>query len=705
LTIRSLSRRLLGLDSLRWDATAPWRAARVTIGVVVPLILGWISGHVDYGAYAALGALPAGFASFQGETVSRVVVVAVASIGMAVSTLVGATTAAMAPWLLVPVVALWGYVAGLAICLGQRASVAVLQWSVALLIAVGLPFGASDAALRAALVLAGGGLQVALIAGAWTLRPGTRERKALAASYRALALYASGLAEGRPATPAPTAFPAHSALEDPNPLVPEPVRLTLVDLLEEADRIRASLAALATHAAEGGASEKAPVRHFAAEAAAALNLIAATLDAGQAGQLDLNERIGALAVPADAAWRWAGESLLGQLRAVARIVTNLEAAPGTASHGTGIARSAGHGQGTAAAAFALLRANIGISSEAGRHALRLALIATLAEVVVQAAGLYQGRWVVLTIFLVLRPDYGSTLNRGVQRAIGTALGVLLGALAAGLAQAAQGGLVAVAAVSVAAAYALFDVSYLLFSVFITSFVVVLLELLGIPAIRTAEARVFATLIGSSLALVAYFVWPTWEGFTAQEKFARLLEAHRDYGQALLRELAQPGGCDPAQLRALQRVARRARSDAEAGAARLSEEPEHPPLTSDVARALIAAVARLARAELALHALALSPQRPVRAPDPMDSATARLDDLNAAVVTAMSRIAFALRNLQPPQPIPALRPIHAALRAATPSRDAALVTVTDQLVDAINTLDAIARTRLTPEAVRPPQPVI
>ena len=69
---------------------------------------------------------------------------------------------AMAPWLLVPIVTVWGYLTGLAICLGQRASVAVLQWSVALLIAAGLPFGPSDAALRAALVLAGGGLQAVL---------------------------------------------------------------------------------------------------------------------------------------------------------------------------------------------------------------------------------------------------------------------------------------------------------------------------------------------------------------------------------------------------------------------------------------------------------------------------------------------------------------------------------------------------------------
>ena len=115
------------------------------------------------------------------------------------------------------------------------------------------------------------------------------------------------------------------------------------------------------------------------------------------------------------------------------------------------------------------------------------MVAGLAEIVVQAIGLSQGRWAVLTIFLVLKPDYRTTLSRGVQRAVGTALGASLGAAAAHLAHTGPGGLMAVAGVAVAAAYALFEVSYLLFSVVLTVFIVVLLDLLGIQALPTAEA--------------------------------------------------------------------------------------------------------------------------------------------------------------------------------------------------------------------------
>jgi hypothetical protein len=100
--------------------------------VVVPLALGWASGHVPFGAYAALGAFSAGIASFQDESRTRVAGVVLASIGMALSAFIGATKAATSGWLLVPIVAIWGYFTGLAVALGPRWSLVVLQWSIAL---------------------------------------------------------------------------------------------------------------------------------------------------------------------------------------------------------------------------------------------------------------------------------------------------------------------------------------------------------------------------------------------------------------------------------------------------------------------------------------------------------------------------------------------------------------------------------------------
>ena len=140
---------LVPLGPFRWSALAPLRAVRLAVGIVVPLVVGWLSGHLDYGGYAALGALTVGVASFQGVTRSRVLVVLVATMGMAVSTFVGGAVAWWDPWLLVLVVVVWGAVAGIAVCLGQRMSVAVWTWSLALLVATRLPLAPGAAAVRA----------------------------------------------------------------------------------------------------------------------------------------------------------------------------------------------------------------------------------------------------------------------------------------------------------------------------------------------------------------------------------------------------------------------------------------------------------------------------------------------------------------------------------------------------------------------------
>jgi uncharacterized membrane protein YccC len=690
---------LLRLGPFRWRSVAPWRAARVAAGVMVPLAIGWWSGHIDLGAFAALGALPAGMASFQGVTRSRVTAVAAASVGMAVSTFVGATLANSAPWVLVAVVIVWGYGTGLAVCLGQRLSVAVLQWAVALLISIGLPLAPAAAVGRAALVLAGGLFQGLLVAGSWVIRASRRERVPLAASYRALSGYAADVAADRLVVPPPVAFPATGALQDPNPLLPEPARLILVDLLEEAERLRGSIAALA-QAATADPDTAPGLRRVAAEAAAVLGQVATALESrprDRGAIVDaIDDRATSMRVSGDFPWRWTAEALFGQLRTVAADLRELEdvatvalAPPAGGARSPRTRRRVG-------AIWPTLRANMTLSTEAGRHAVRLAVIAGLAEVLVQATKLEEGRWAVLTIFLVLKPDYSTTVYRGVQRAIGTAFGAGLGAALVQLGHLGQGGLVVAAGGAVSAAYALFDVSYLLFSVCLTTFIVVLLEILGIPAEPTAWARLIDTAIGSGFALLGYFVWPTWEGAGAQEKFARLLEVHRDYSTAVLEALSHPGDADPDRLRELQAAARRARGGAEASVARLSDEPAHPPLTSELATSVMAPVTRLAQAELALHAL-------VWTPDPSHNGAGNdldqtdvshlLDEFAGAVGETATGLAAALRTLRRPGPIPALRPLYTQLHDELADNRVALITATDGIVDALDTIHAVLEERL------------
>src|SRR5258706_2875760 len=181
---------LAGLVTLRRGELGFARGLRGAAAVVLPFVVGGTTGHLQYGAYMALGALPAGFASFHGETRSRVAAVVLASLGMSVSTFVGASTAGAAPWLLVSIVAIFAYFTGLAVSLGVRTAVAVFQWPIALLISMALPADPAEAALRAGLVLAGGLLHAPFVPASWARRPGFRGKTNLATPYQALADYA-----------------------------------------------------------------------------------------------------------------------------------------------------------------------------------------------------------------------------------------------------------------------------------------------------------------------------------------------------------------------------------------------------------------------------------------------------------------------------------------------------------------------------------
>ena len=76
------------------------------------------------------------------------------------------------------------------------------------------------------------------------------------------------------------------------------------------------------------------------------------------------------------------------------------------------------------------------------------------------------------------------------------------------------------------------------------------------------------------------VWPSWESESAQQKLARLFETQADYAALVLRAYVAAGagrGAPPlSELQSAGRAARRVRSDAEASADRLADEPVPAP---------------------------------------------------------------------------------------------------------------------------------
>jgi hypothetical protein len=270
----------LDFGTFRWRDLSASQSVRATIGVMTPLIIGVATGKIAYGSYAALGALPAGFVSFRGVSRTRVLAVLFAAAAMAVSTFAGATAADSQPWLLVPLVFIWGYAVGLVAAIGPTVLAVTLQWPVALLIASALPLGPEPAAIRAGLVLAGGLWQCLLIVTSWTINRGSAERTALASTYLSLAGYAGEVAAGRQGPPGPDELAASYVLTDRNPLMRTAARQHMLDLAEEAERIRATLTALSI--GRKGDEPGPAGRSVLAGTASVLSELAAGLAAGPA---------------------------------------------------------------------------------------------------------------------------------------------------------------------------------------------------------------------------------------------------------------------------------------------------------------------------------------------------------------------------------------------------------------------------------------
>ena len=131
--------------------------------------------------------------------------------------------------------------------LGPAASFVGLQSAVGAIVAQGFTSTPADAVVRGVIVFSGGLVQTLLVVLVWPLRRYPAERAAVAAIYRSLAAYAAAIPSQETAPPEPnTLMAAGATLGDPQPFARAADLLAFRSLVDEAERLRASLAALAT---------------------------------------------------------------------------------------------------------------------------------------------------------------------------------------------------------------------------------------------------------------------------------------------------------------------------------------------------------------------------------------------------------------------------------------------------------------------------
>jgi uncharacterized membrane protein YccC len=155
--------------------------------------------------------------------------------------------------------------------------------------------------------------------------------------------------------------------------------------------------------------------------------------------------------------------------------------------------------------------------------------------------------------------------------------------------------------------------------------------------RTAERRDLGlrgvnTVVGGALALLAYWLWPTWERTRVSERIAEMLNAYGNYTHAL----SHWNSTDKFRMQELEhahRDARSARANLEASIDRLSSEPGTRREQLASLSAVLASSHRLVHVIMALDTM-FSQQPPLLTPRPRkilcpraNSALARFDAIN------------------------------------------------------------------------------
>jgi hypothetical protein len=115
--------------------------------------------------------------------------------------------------------------------------------------------------------------------------------------------------------------------------------------------------------------------------------------------------------------------------------------------------------------------------------------------------LRNGYWLPMTALLVLRPQWNSTLSRGIARTLGTLAGAGIALLLARFVPLNMVVVVALVLVCAWGCYALQAVNYAVFSMFTTMYVVFLFRVGGFSQTAAAHVRLMNTALGAAAALL------------------------------------------------------------------------------------------------------------------------------------------------------------------------------------------------------------
>jgi uncharacterized membrane protein (TIGR01666 family) len=172
--------------------------------------------------------------------------------------------------------------------------------------------------------------------------------------------------------------------------------------------------------------------------------------------------------------------------------------------------------------------NISFSSTIFRHSLRLTTTLILGGIIGTFLPFQNVYWILMTIIIIMRPGYGLTKQRSIQRAIGTVIGGIIAFSILSLIPN-HFTLSVLAILCMLLGFSFTQTNYTVSATFVTMYIVFLHGILSSDFVNVIQFRIVDTLTGALLAYFAnHYLWPSWEYIKAPEYLKKTIIANRNY---------------------------------------------------------------------------------------------------------------------------------------------------------------------------------
>jgi uncharacterized membrane protein YccC len=178
--------------------------------------------------------------------------------------------------------------------------------------------------------------------------------------------------------------------------------------------------------------------------------------------------------------------------------------------------------------FNVIIENLNFNSNLFRHSLRFTVALLFAFLLGTILEIHNTYWILLTIIVIIRPNYGLTRERSKDRIIGTLLGA---AIATSIVLLTQNVIVygVLAVISLTLSFALIQQNYKSAAALITISIIFVYSLINPNAFEVIQYRVIDTIIGAVIAIVAnYVLWPSWEVNNLKEVLTNSVKRNKIY---------------------------------------------------------------------------------------------------------------------------------------------------------------------------------